>query len=69
MRNYSGSRYLELSGHARWTAAYENLDFMFAVFLGFLERSNANPSHGEFISFYFTGLLALYATHAIAQRG
>jgi len=64
-RNYLLSRYMELSGHARQTIAYWNIAFMLSAFLGFLERSDASPSRGAFISFYFTGLVALYVMRAL----
>jgi len=65
-RNYSVSNYLELAGHAQQTAAFWNVAFLLAAFLDFLDR--ADTSRGAFISFYFMGLAALYASRALVVR-
>ena len=65
-RNYSVSNYLELAGHAQQTAAFWNVAFLLAAFLDFIDRAEA--SRGAFISFYFVGLAALYASRALVVQ-
>ncbi len=63
-RNYAIANYMVLPGHARRTIAYWNIGFLVAVFMGFLDRSDAEASRGGLIAFYALGLLSLYAVRA-----